>query len=157
MKKNDTICADFPGCETAMKCAGEQNFPCETPCYPPIKDYVRRERNLERRLLSIFFVLEPDEMTALKALAKKGWRLKQELAGQAAEKLLKETGRRICRRDVEESLDQSVMNGVRNFTRSPNPLHAAWLQAAIDCRNMLLASLPENGDEDDEENGGEDE
>ena len=48
------------------------------------------------------------------------------------------------------------MNGVRNFNRSPNPLHAAWLQAAIDCRNRLLASLPENDDEDDED-GGEDE
>lgn len=155
MKNNHNICADALDCENGMKCAGEQNLPCETPCYPPIKDYVRRERNLERRLLSIFYVLEPEEMACLKALAKKGWRLRQELAGQAAEKLLKEKGRRICRRDVEESLDQSVMNGVRNFNRSPNPLNAAWLQAVIDCRDKLLNSLPEDSEAD--ENGGGDE
>ena len=149
-RRPDLLCRLTMDCEESLHCMAGMNCmdaatPCDALYYPPILDYQKAEKRLEDKIMALFGHLEPEDMAEQKVKREEGFDALEKIAIQAAQDLLDDVGRPLCRRDVLEAMDAAVLDRIRAFKNSHNrnTLLASWLLALVLCRRILTeATIP---------------
>lgn len=109
-----------------------------SPFYPPAKDYEESEASIEKLMKAVYGDVSPEEMADLKAQRLERMRIRREKATQNAQKMLREKGRPICRRDMIAAMNTAIMTRVSILEQKPEMSNAALLLATIVCKNILM-------------------
>ncbi len=100
-------------------------------------NYEETEANIERIMRELFGELDPEEMADLRAQHAERIRARTEKAKKDAQKMLRDAGRPVCRRDMLRAMQAAILERVNIFERNPEIKNAAALLAIIICRNIL--------------------
>ncbi len=108
-----------------------------SPFYPPAKDYEESEASIERLMKAVYGDIDPEEMADLKAQRLERMRQRRDKATKEAQKMLRQAGRPVCRRDMLAAMDTAIMTRVSAFEKKADMKSAAILLATVICKNML--------------------
>ena len=108
-----------------------------SPFYPPAKDYEESEASIERLMKAVYGDIDPEEMADLKAQRLERLRQRRDKATKEAQKMLRQAGRPVCRRDMLAAMDTAIMARVSAFEKNADMKNAAILLATVICKNML--------------------
>ncbi len=107
------------------------------PMYPPKKDYEETEANIEKMMRAVYGDLDPEEMADLKAQRAERIRARLDRGKKDAQKMLRDVGRPVCRRDMLAAMQTAIIDRVSAFARNPEIRTATLLLATIICKNIL--------------------
>ena len=108
-----------------------------SPFYPPAKDYEESEASIERLMKAVYGDIDPEEMADLKAQRLERLRQRRDKATKEAQKMLRQAGRPVCRRDMLTAMDSAIMTRVASFEKKADMANAALLLATVICKNIL--------------------
>ena len=117
-----------------------------TPFYPPSKDYEETEAGIEKLMRAVYGDLDSEEMADLKAQRLERIRARRDKASKAAQKMLRDVGRPVCRRDMLAAMDSAIMARVAVFEKNSDMRNASLLLATIICKNILTDGPLHEGD-----------
>ena len=107
------------------------------PMYSPDRDDEETEANIEKMMRAVYGDLDPEEMADLKAQRAERMRARLNRGKKAAQKMLRDVGRPVCRRDMLLAMRLAIMDRFNTFEKKPDVKNAAMLLATIICRNIL--------------------
>ncbi len=107
------------------------------PMYSPDQDDEETEANIEKMMRAVYGDLDPEEMADLKAQRAERMRARLNRGKKAAQKMLRDMGRPVSRRDMLLAMRMAIIDRFNTFEKKPDVKNATMLLATIICRNIL--------------------